>query len=58
LGKLGFFEVVFRGDVGFWGKTGSTSSLQDGVWWVSLRGLGKAGKKKSVKKREKVQKSE
>jgi hypothetical protein len=38
---LGFFEVVFRGDVGFWGK--------NGVWWVKLQGLGKAGKKKTFK---------
>jgi hypothetical protein len=29
------------GDVGFWGK--------NGVWWVSLQGLGEIGKKKTFK---------
>jgi len=46
---LGFFEVIFRGDVGFWGK--------NGVWWVNLLNLGKIGKKKTfknIRKRSKI----
>ena len=31
--------VIFRGDVGFWGK--------NGAWRVNLQGLGKIGKKKT-----------
>jgi hypothetical protein len=46
---LGFFEVIFQGDVGFWGK--------NGAWWVNLQGLGRIGKKKTfenVRKRSKT----
>jgi len=48
-GKLGFFEVIFQGDVDFWGK--------NGAWWVNLLSLGKTGKKKTfenVQKRSKT----
>ena len=48
-GKSGFFEVFFEGDVCFWGK--------NGVWWVSLWGLGKIGKAETfenVRKRLKI----
>jgi len=38
---LGFFEGVFRGYVGFWGKNGG--------WFIKLQGLGKIGKKKPLK---------
>ncbi len=38
---MGFFEVIFRGDVGFWGK--------NGAWQVNLLSLGKIGKKKAFK---------
>jgi len=40
-GKTGFFEVIFRGNIGFWGKNGG--------WLVKLWGLGKIGKKKALK---------
>jgi len=48
-GKLGFFEVFFRGMLVFGGK--------NGVWWVSLLSLGKIGKKnlsKNARKRSKT----
>ena len=48
-GELGFFEVFWGGDVGFWGKNGG--------WGVSLWGLGKIGKAetfKNVRKRLKI----
>ena len=38
--------VGFGGYVGFWAKNEG--------WWVGLWGLGKIGKRKSVKKREKT----
>jgi len=39
--NVGFLRFFRRGDVGFWGV--------NQVWWVSLQGLGKIGKKKMVK---------
>ena len=46
---MGFFEVIFQGDVDFWGK--------NGVWQVKLQGLGKAGKKKTFKNVQKYSKT-
>jgi len=46
---LGFFGEFFRGDVGFWVKNGD--------WGVSLRGLGKVGKKKTFKNVQKHSKT-
>ena len=40
LGENRIFRVIFRGNIGFWGKNGG--------WFVKLWGLGKIGKKKAL----------
>ncbi len=46
---MGFFEVFFRGNVGFGGKNGG--------WFVKLWVLGKIGKKKTFKNAQKRSKT-